>query len=146
MLTSMWSDPGTQHTASSNSDWRVSQRAASSTSPAGSVELPAGAANSNPLDLLNSRRMGTILSTLAGLADVVLLDAPPITVVSDAAILASQTDGVLLVVQIGKTRREQAQQAKDLLNRARARLLGAIMLNAVTSCSKRLSHLVRSGP
>lgn len=92
--------------------------------------LPGGVAKSNPLDLLNSRRMVDILNTLAGMADVVLLDAPPVIIVSDAAILASQTDGVLLVVQIGKTRRQQAQQARELLNRAHARLLGAVMVNA----------------
>jgi len=50
--------------------------------------------------------------------------------VSDTAILASQADATLLVVQMGLTRREHAQQAKDLLNRAHARLLGAVMVNA----------------
>jgi Mrp family chromosome partitioning ATPase len=49
--------------------------------------------------------------------------------VSDTAIRASQTDGVLLVVELGKTRREHAQRAKELLGRAHARLLGAVMSN-----------------
>ena len=74
--------------------------------------------------------MSGIITTLTGLADIVLFNTPPMLGVSDTAILASQTDGVLLVVEMGKTRREQAQQAKDLLSRAHARLLGAVMSNA----------------
>jgi non-specific protein-tyrosine kinase len=100
------------------------------TSIPGLMVLTSGTAQSNPLDLLNSHRMRDIVSSLSAVADIVLFDAPPMLLVSDTAILASQTDGVLLVVQIGKTRREQAQQAKDLLSKAHARLLGAVMINA----------------
>ena len=100
------------------------------TSVPGLSVLTGGKALSNPLDLLNSRRMSSIISALSAMADIVLFDAPPVTEVSDAAILASQMDGVLLTIQIGKTYREQAQQAKDLLNSAHAHLLGAVMLNA----------------
>lgn len=96
---------------------------------AGLQVLTSGKVQSNPLDLLNSHRMSNIIATLSGLADVVLFNAPPMIGVSDTAILASQTDGVLLVVELGKTRREHAQQAKDLLSRAHARLLGAVMSN-----------------
>jgi non-specific protein-tyrosine kinase len=92
--------------------------------------LTSGKVQSNPLDLLNSHRMSNIISMLSGLADVVLFNAPPMIGVSDTAIIASQTDGVLLVVELGKTRREQAQRAKDLLGRAHAHLLGAVMSNA----------------
>jgi capsular exopolysaccharide synthesis family protein len=91
--------------------------------------LTSGKVQQNPLDLLNSQRMNAIISSLTGLADVVLFNAPPMSGVSDTAILASQTDGVLLVVELGKTHREQAQAAKDLLSRAHARLLGAVMAN-----------------
>ena len=92
--------------------------------------LPGGSVVPNPLDLLVSHRMSDIISNLIGMADIVLFEAPPMLVSSDTAILASQTDGVLLVVELGKTRREQVQQSKDLLNRAHARLLGAVMANA----------------
>lgn len=99
------------------------------TSVPGLQVLTSGKVQSNPLDLLNSHRMTNIIATLSGLADMVLFNAPPMIGVSDTAILASQTDGVLLVVELGKTRREHAQQAKDLLSRAHARLLGAVMSN-----------------
>ncbi len=92
--------------------------------------LTSGSALANPLDLLVSHRMGDVITVLVGMADVVLFDAPPTNASSDTAILASQTDGVLLVVELGRTRREHAQQAKDLLSRAHARLLGAVMANA----------------
>jgi capsular exopolysaccharide synthesis family protein len=100
------------------------------TTVAGLLVLTSGKPVPNPLDLLNSRRMGDTLAALKGMADVVLLDAPPVTAVSDTAVLASQTDGVLLVIHTGKTRREHADHAKDLLKRARANLIGAVMINA----------------
>lgn len=99
------------------------------TSVMGLSILTSGTSATNLLDLLNSHRMTDIMERLAELADLVLFDAAPVTVVSDTAILASQADATLLVVQMGQTRREHAQQAKDLLARAHARLLGAVMMN-----------------
>jgi non-specific protein-tyrosine kinase len=95
----------------------------------GLMLLPGGRATGNPSDLLDSSRMKAVLSALGEQADIVLLDAPPVLSASDAAILASQSDGVVLVITAGKTRRDQAQSAKEALLRARARLLGAVMLN-----------------
>ena len=100
------------------------------TSVSGLQLLTSGTNTANPLDRLVSHRMGDIIAALTSEADIVLFDTPPMISTSDTAILASQTDGVLLVVELGKTRREQAQQAKDLLSRAHARLLGAVMANA----------------
>ncbi|MGQ9814850.1 MAG: CpsD/CapB family tyrosine-protein kinase [Candidatus Roseilinea sp.] len=83
-----------------------------------------------PSDALSSSRMTRLIQQLETLADMVIFDTPPVLAVSDAALLASQVGGALLVIDAGKTRREQAQAAKDVLERARARLLGAVMLNA----------------
>ncbi len=83
-----------------------------------------------PSDALSSGRMTRLIRQLETLADMVIFDTPPALSVSDAALLASQAGAALLVIEAGKTRREQAQAAKDVLERARARLLGAIMLNA----------------
>lgn len=83
-----------------------------------------------PSDALSSSRMTRLIQQLETLADMVIFDTPPVLSASDAALLASQTGGALLVIEAGKTRREQAQAAKDVLERARARLLGAVMLNA----------------
>ena len=91
--------------------------------------LPGGSVSSAPLDLLSSSRMTDVLAKLTDMADVVLFNTAPMLDVSDTAILASKTDGVLLVVQMGKTRRAHAQQAKDILSRAHARLIGVVTLN-----------------
>jgi non-specific protein-tyrosine kinase len=92
--------------------------------------LPAGAAAANPADLLSSRRVEALISSLKAQADVVLFDAPPILAVSDAALLAASLDGVLLVVSAGRTRRDHAQRAKELLEKIRVRVVGAVLTNA----------------
>lgn len=92
--------------------------------------LSAGKLPVVPSDALSSGRMTRLMRQLETLADMVIFDTPPVLAVSDAALLASQAGGALLVIEAGRTRREQAQAAKDALERARARLLGAVMLNA----------------
>ncbi|MCS7060381.1 MAG: CpsD/CapB family tyrosine-protein kinase [Anaerolineae bacterium] len=100
------------------------------TSVAGLSVLSSGKLLATPSDVFSSTRMGKLIGHLTTLADMVLFDTPPALLFSDAALLASQTDGVLLVIAAGKTRREDAQLAKETLERARARLLGAVMLDA----------------
>jgi capsular exopolysaccharide synthesis family protein len=102
----------------------------SATSVAGLSVLTSGAAKTSPLDLLDSPQMRETIKALISQADIVLFDSAPMIVVSDTAILASQTDGVLMVVEMGRTRRAHVQEACDLLNRAHARLLGAVTLNS----------------
>lgn len=92
--------------------------------------LPAGALPPNPADLLGSARFETALASLKAGADVILLAAPPVIAVTDAALLAHQVDGVLLVMQAGKTRRDDARKAKDMLERVGAHLVGVVLLDA----------------
>jgi non-specific protein-tyrosine kinase len=92
--------------------------------------LPSGSLPPNPADILGSNKMGMLLTRLKDQADVVVLQAPPVTVAVDASVLAAQTDGLLLVVRAGHTRRDRIEQAKELLQRFRARLLGAVMTDA----------------
>ena len=92
--------------------------------------LPAGSTPPNPADLLGSRRLQSLISTLQSQADIVLFDAPPLLAVSDAALLASKVDGVLLVVGAGRTQRDHAQRAKELLEKIHARVVGAVLTNA----------------
>lgn len=91
--------------------------------------LPAGPATGNPVALLGARRIGEQLAVLAAVADYVLVDAPPVLAVTDAALWASQVDGVVLLVNAGSTRREEAQRAKTILEGVQARILGALLLN-----------------
>lgn len=91
--------------------------------------LTSGPIPPNPLELLGSRRMADLLAALADRADMVLVDAPPVVAVADAAILASKVDAVLLVVQAGKAKRDYVERAKVLLEKANARIIGAALTN-----------------
>jgi capsular exopolysaccharide synthesis family protein len=83
----------------------------------------------NPSELLGSRRMEEIIAALLERADVVLFDAPPVVAVTDAAVLATKVDGVLLVVNAGGTKRDYARTAKARLEKVNANLLGAVLNN-----------------
>jgi non-specific protein-tyrosine kinase len=89
--------------------------------------MPSGPLPPNPADILGSRRMETAIATLKSRADIILLDAPPVVAVTDAAVLGTKVDGVLLVVHAGRTRREHALRAKELLERVHVRVVGAVL-------------------
>jgi capsular exopolysaccharide synthesis family protein len=91
--------------------------------------LPSGPLPPNPSELVGSRRMGEIISTLSERADFVLFDAPPVIAVTDAAVLASRVDGVLLVIKAGTTKRDHAKRAKALLDKVNAHVVGAVLNN-----------------
>ncbi len=92
--------------------------------------LPAGPTPLSPADVLDSKRLLGIWEGLRERFDMVLVNAPPVLAVADAAILAPRMDGVLLVLRAGHTRRQHALAAKERLERVRARLLGAVLLDA----------------
>ncbi|MHB8926879.1 MAG: CpsD/CapB family tyrosine-protein kinase [Bacillota bacterium] len=89
--------------------------------------LPSGPMPPNPAELLASERMKSIMAALEEQADVVIFDCPPVGAVTDAAVLASECDGVLLVVGAGKVSYKQAQRAKELLANVKANLLGVVL-------------------
>jgi non-specific protein-tyrosine kinase len=91
--------------------------------------LASGTLPPNPSELLASRRMSEVIAALQQSADVVLFDAPPVIAVTDAAVLSSKVDAVLLVVSAGKTKREHAKQARMLLEKVNARLIGTVLTN-----------------
>lgn len=90
--------------------------------------LTAGNAPNNPADLFSARRLTEVVAALAGRADHVLFNAPPALAVSDAALLAAQLHGVLLVVRANHTRRDHTQRAKDLFEKIRVRVVGAVLV------------------
>ncbi|MGB9775268.1 MAG: CpsD/CapB family tyrosine-protein kinase [Anaerolineae bacterium] len=99
--------------------------------------LPSGPLPPNPADLLGSRRMEEIIAVLRSRADILIFDAPPVIAVTDAAVLGMKVDGVLLVVAAGRTRREQARQARELLERARVRVVGAVLTDVPAAMARR---------
>jgi capsular exopolysaccharide synthesis family protein len=92
--------------------------------------VPSGPLPPNPADILGSRKMEKAIAALKSRADIVLFDAPPIVSVTDAAVLGTKVDGVLLVVCAGRTRREHIQRAKDVLERVHVRIVGAVLNDA----------------
>jgi capsular exopolysaccharide synthesis family protein len=92
--------------------------------------LTSGQLPPNPADLLGSRKMDEVIGVLKARAEFVLFDAPPTLAVSDAIILGSKVDGVLLVLRAGHTRRDHAIRARDLLNQVHVRIVGSVLTNA----------------
>jgi len=96
--------------------------------------LPSGPLPPNPSELLGSQRMAQLIEELQSFADVILFDTPPVLNCADAMVLASRTDGVVLVIDSRSTRREAATRALEMLRNVDARILGGI-LNKVRGTS-----------
>lgn len=92
--------------------------------------LPSGELPPTPADVLGSQRMNEVISVLKARANYILFDGPPVLTATDAALLGSKLDGVLLVVRAGRTRREQAARAKQALERVHVRIVGAALSHA----------------
>jgi polysaccharide biosynthesis transport protein len=88
------------------------------------VVVAAGSAPPNPSDLLGSSRMQELIAALRESMDWVIMDAPPLLAVADAAALARWADGVLIVTHIGASTRGAARTARDQLEKIGARILG----------------------
>ena len=92
--------------------------------------LPSGPMPPNPVELIDSAPMVSLLDELSRRYDFVLLDAPPGLGFADVPLLARLAGGVLFVIRAGETPRKAAAQATEHLLRLRARMLG-VVLNGV---------------
>jgi tyrosine-protein kinase Etk/Wzc len=89
--------------------------------------LTSGTLPPNPSELLGGPRMEGVLELLRERFDIIVLDSPPLLAASDASVLGTKTDGVLLVVRAGQTERGAAQQAVQQLAAVGARVVGAVL-------------------
>ncbi|NPV51927.1 MAG: CpsD/CapB family tyrosine-protein kinase [Firmicutes bacterium] len=89
--------------------------------------LPSGALPPNPSELLGSGAMTRVVEALDAEADFLIFDTPPMMAVTDAAVLGTKVDGVLLVLRLGQAAREGVMRAKTLLQNANARVLGVVV-------------------
>jgi len=89
--------------------------------------LVSGPIPPNPSELLGSQKMKDILERAAGLYDMVIVDAPPVLAVTDAAVLAPRADGVILVVKSGETRIDMIKDTKSQLEKVNAHILGVVL-------------------
>lgn len=94
--------------------------------------VTSGALPPNPAELLGSESMARMLDYWRNRCDLLIIDTPPLNAVTDAAVLAGKTDGVLLVVDGSGTRIGEAMHAREQLDRVGANLLGVIM-NKISS-------------
>ena len=91
--------------------------------------LTSGRLRRGSLGIMNSPRLRAMLDILKEQYDYILLDSPPILGVTDAAILAGEADGVLLVVQYRKYPKIISLRAKRMIENAGGRLMGAVLNN-----------------
>jgi capsular exopolysaccharide synthesis family protein len=89
--------------------------------------IPSGPIPPNPYELLGSKKMSEVIKELQNQADIVLFDSPPIIGFADGLLLANQVDGVLLVVEVKRVHREAVKQAKNQLEKSKAKILGVVL-------------------
>jgi succinoglycan biosynthesis transport protein ExoP len=98
-----------------------------STEVPGLFVLPCGPVPPNPAELLHTRAFADLLASLDGKFDRVILDSPPVGAVADAVVLATQADGVVVVLKAGQTHRDMAQRTVRALRDVKANLYGAVL-------------------
>jgi len=89
--------------------------------------LASGTIPPNPSELLQSKAMSDVVSRLRRKYDVILIDAPPLLPVTDAALLTSMADGALVIVRSGKTTRDQLRHSIERLDAVGSRALGLVL-------------------
>lgn len=89
--------------------------------------LASGPLPPNPSELLGSQGMQDLLRELERRADIILIDAPPLLPVTDAAILGTLTSGLVMLVRSNVTRREQLSRAVETVHAVGATLLGSVL-------------------
>ena len=81
----------------------------------------------NPSEMLSSQRMTELLQRLKKMADVIIFDSPPVLAVTDATVLSNKVDGVILVTQVKRTRRDATKQVIERLEYVGANILGSVL-------------------
>lgn len=91
--------------------------------------MPAGKVPKNPAELLASKDMERLVLSLKSRFDYIFIDTPPVMPLTDACIVGPLTDGVIMVIQAGRTQRDVIRHAESRLYQAHAKTLGYIMTN-----------------
>lgn len=91
--------------------------------------ITSGPVPPNPSEMLSSRKMKTVLEEMKEIYDVILFDTPPVLAVTDALIVSSLCDGVILVVNSSKVKKDLVKKAKANLEIANTRIFGVVLNN-----------------
>jgi len=92
--------------------------------------LPSGPIPPNPAELVGSHRMRDSIQEATKSFDLVLCDSPPVMAVGDAAALAALCDGVVLVIQVGRTAHDLLRRVVEQLEAVKGRILGVVLNRA----------------
>lgn len=92
--------------------------------------VPAGVIPPNPNELLAGNALPQVLHEAKTHADIVLIDSAPLVPVGDAIPIANAVDGVLLVVKLGESQRDEVRRALKLLGTLRSKVIGVVITNA----------------
>ncbi|HNZ49223.1 MAG TPA: CpsD/CapB family tyrosine-protein kinase [Candidatus Hydrogenedentes bacterium] len=92
--------------------------------------LPAGDIPPNPAELLNSTPMKTVLDTVSQIFDYIIVDLPPVTIVSDALAMANKLDGMIVVVRKDYCDQRALAETMRRLEQVKAKVLGFVMTHA----------------
>jgi capsular exopolysaccharide synthesis family protein len=91
--------------------------------------IPRGAVAKKPSDLVSSNKFHLLITELRAHFDYVIIDAPPIMSVADAGILGRESDGVLFVIQVGRTPKSVIAHSHVLLKQSNAKMMGYVLTN-----------------
>jgi capsular exopolysaccharide synthesis family protein len=91
--------------------------------------VTSGAVPANPAELLGSQRMAVVLQRILADADLVILDTPPVGLVTDAALAAARSDSTLLVVSPDQSSERVVRKAREALAHVNARVAGVVLNN-----------------
>lgn len=89
--------------------------------------LPCGPIPQNPAELLTLPRFGELLEILRNRFDFVLIDTPPLLLVTDPCVVAPRVDGVILTIRVARNSRPQAERAKEILSTLGVEVLGVVV-------------------
>ena len=89
--------------------------------------ITAGKIPPNPSEMLASRAMTAFIEEMKKEFKYIILDTPPLQAVTDAQVLSTKADGVLLIVRAGSTKREMVFNFVDLVNKVRGKVIGTVL-------------------
>lgn len=98
--------------------------------------LTSGTIPPNPSEMLSSKKMKVFLQEASKIYDRIVIDSPPVNAVTDAQILATIADGVVLVIGSGITEIDLAKRAKELLDKVKANIIGVVLNKAESGSGK----------
>jgi len=106
--------------------------------------LPSGPVPSNSSEMLTSKSMDSFLDYVKQNFDIILFDTPPLLSVVDGQILANRCEGSILVVNSGKTDRQKAMKAKEMIVLSKGTLIGVVLNSCKSSYKNRWKNITKN--